>query len=132
MPVDVQASSPQALVQSILGVFVLMAASTALEWTRLYHAEPGMPGHAGGVLGYWLGPWSMKWLGFNGSGVFWIAALVVGLAWAFGFSWLRTAERIGAWIESLLEQRQAQKDRRGVHACLLDGGTAHHAAAAVF
>ena len=94
-----------------VGVVMLLASSTALEWTRLYQAEPGMPGHAGGVLGYWLGPWSMKWLGFNGSGVFWIAAVVVGVAWAFGFSWLRLAEQIGARLEGLLEQRQAQRER---------------------
>ncbi len=94
-----------------VGVLMLLAASTALEWTRLYQAEPGMPGHAGGVLGYLLGPWSMKWLGFNGSGVFWIATLVVGMAWAFGFSWLKVAEQIGTWIDSLREQRQAQKER---------------------
>ncbi|MFY7984002.1 MAG: DNA translocase FtsK 4TM domain-containing protein, partial [Burkholderiaceae bacterium] len=94
-----------------VGVVMLLASSTALEWTRLYQAEPGMPGHAGGVLGYLLGPWSMKWLGFNGSGVFWIAAVVVGVAWAFGFSWLRLAEQIGARLEGLLEQRQAQRER---------------------
>ena len=92
------------------GVVMVLAASTALEWTRLYQAEPGMPGHAGGVLGYLLGPWSMKWLGFNGSGVFWIATLVVGVAWAFGFSWLRLAEHIGARVEGLRDQRQAQRE----------------------
>ncbi len=94
-----------------VGVLLLLAASASLEWTRLYQAEPGMPGHAGGVLGWWLGTWSMKWLGFNGSGVFWIASLVLGVSWAFGFSWLRVAEHIGAWVDSLREQRQAQKDR---------------------
>ncbi|MFM8929341.1 MAG: DNA translocase FtsK [Betaproteobacteria bacterium] len=100
----------QALGWRVAGVLMLLTASAALEWTRLYQAEPAMPGHAGGVLGYALGPWSMKWLGFNGSGVFWIATLVLGVSWAFGFSWLRLAEQIGAWLEGLREQRQAQRE----------------------
>jgi S-DNA-T family DNA segregation ATPase FtsK/SpoIIIE len=100
----------QALSWRLAGVLMLLMASTALEWTRLYQAEPGMPGHAGGVLGYALGAWSMKWLGFNGSGVFWIATLVAGVSWAFGFSWLRLAEQIGAWLDGLREQRQAQRE----------------------
>jgi len=95
----------------VLGLLMLMAASAALEWTRLYQSEAGMPGHAGGVLGYLLGPWSMKLMGFNGSGVFWIAALVVGVSWAFGFSWLQTAELIGAWTEGWRERRMVLKER---------------------
>jgi S-DNA-T family DNA segregation ATPase FtsK/SpoIIIE len=114
-PDEVGAAAPswpgQSVVWRLIGVVMLLASSTALEWTRLYQAEPGMPGHAGGVLGYLLGPWSMKWLGFNGSGVFWIAAVVVGVAWAFGFSWLRLAEQIGTSLEGLLAQRQAQRER---------------------
>ncbi|HXS29438.1 MAG TPA: DNA translocase FtsK 4TM domain-containing protein, partial [Steroidobacteraceae bacterium] len=56
-----------------LGLVVLLAASAALESTRLYRFEALLPGHAGGVLGYTLGPPSVKWLGFAGSGVLWIA-----------------------------------------------------------
>jgi S-DNA-T family DNA segregation ATPase FtsK/SpoIIIE len=72
-------------------------------------------GHAGGVLGYTLGPLSMKALGFAGSGVLWIAALVAGLAMAFRFSWLSVAERIGAWFESLKERRVERIERRRGH-----------------
>ncbi|MDB5820713.1 MAG: cell division protein FtsK, partial [Rhizobacter sp.] len=43
------------------GVVMLLAASTSLEWTRLYQGEPRIPGnHAGGVFGYLLGSFSMK------------------------------------------------------------------------
>ena len=38
-----------------LGVVMLLAASTALEWTRLYRWEAALPGPAGGVLGHTLG-----------------------------------------------------------------------------
>ena len=52
------------------GIVLLMAASCALEWTRLYRYDELLPGgQAGGVLGAVLGPLSMKWLGFAGSGV---------------------------------------------------------------
>jgi DNA segregation ATPase FtsK/SpoIIIE, S-DNA-T family len=94
-----------------LGLVLLLAASTALEWTRLYRFETLLPGHAGGVLGYALGPLSMKWLGFAGSGVLWITALVVGASLALRFSWLRVADRLGAWAESLRERRLHRIER---------------------
>ena len=52
------------------------------------------------MLGHLLGPASQKLLGFAGSGVLWIAALVAGLAMSLRFSWLRVAEAIGTWLES--------------------------------
>ncbi len=99
-----------------LGVALLLAASCALEWSRLYRWETLLPGHAGGVLGYALGPASMRWLGFAGSGVLWIALLVVGLAMAFRFSWLRLADAIGMRLDGLRERRadlrEQEEDRR--------------------
>ena len=94
------------------GLALLLAASASLEWTRLYQWEAGMAGgHAGGVLGYTLGMASVKLLGFAGSGVLWIAAGVAGAALALRFSWLRLAEGIGAWIESLREKQALRIDR---------------------
>ena len=94
-----------------LGLALLLVASTALESTRLYRFEAFLPGHAGGVLGYTLGPLSAKWLGFAGSGVLWIAALVTGMALALRFSWLRLAEAIGEHIDTFKERREAQRER---------------------
>ena len=94
-----------------VGLVLLMAASSALEWTRLYQWESRLPGHAGGVLGFTLGPLSTHWLGFAGSGVLWIAALVAGMSLALGFSWLALADRIGTAIDMLRERRQQQKDQ---------------------
>ena len=93
-----------------LGLALLMAASCALEWSRLYRWEGQLPGHAGGVLGYMLGPLSMRWLGFAGSGVLWIALLVTGAALALRFSWLQVADAIGAALERLRESRQDRRD----------------------
>ncbi len=106
------------------GLALLMAASCSLEWTRLYQWESLLPGHAGGVLGFTLGPLSSHWLGFAGSGVLWIAALVAGMSLALGFSWLALAEAIGTAIDSVRERRQQRKeqaeDRRIGEAALVE------------
>jgi S-DNA-T family DNA segregation ATPase FtsK/SpoIIIE len=94
-----------------LGVALLVAASCALEWTRLYQWEARLPGHAGGVLGVVLGQASVKLLGFAGSGVLWIAALLAGLSLAFGFSWLALAEWIGARLEGVRAQHAWRIER---------------------
>jgi DNA segregation ATPase FtsK/SpoIIIE, S-DNA-T family len=94
------------------GLALLLAASTALEWTRLYHVEDWLPGgHAGGVLGVLLGPASMHWLGFAGSGVLWIALGVAGLALALNFSWLRVADAVGERIDLWREHWRTRSER---------------------
>ncbi|MGL4809786.1 MAG: DNA translocase FtsK, partial [Giesbergeria sp.] len=84
--------------------------STALEWSRLYRFESALPGHAGGLLGYWLGPVSMQWLGFTGSGLVGIALVVAALAWVFDFSWGPLAEGLGARIEALVQSGRARRE----------------------
>ncbi len=94
-----------------VGLMLLMAASTSLEWTRLYRWEALLPGHAGGVLGHTLGPLSMKWLGFAGSGVLWIALMVAGLALALRFSWVGLADAIGTRIEAFGARRAEEREK---------------------
>jgi DNA segregation ATPase FtsK/SpoIIIE, S-DNA-T family len=94
------------------GVVLLLAASCALEWSRLYRYDLLLPGgQSGGVLGALLGPLSMKWLGFAGSGVAWIAALVLGASMALRFSWVAMADRIGAGLDALRERRHQAIER---------------------
>jgi S-DNA-T family DNA segregation ATPase FtsK/SpoIIIE len=94
-----------------LGVALLMSSSCALEWSRLYLHEAQLAGeHAGGVLGMTLGRFSHKWLGFNGSGVVWIALLIAGLSLALRFSWLDIAERIGGLFDRVRERREALRE----------------------
>ena len=94
------------------GFALLMASSCALEWTRLYRYDGLLPGgQAGGVVGALLGPLSMKWLGFAGSGVAWIAALVLGASMALRFSWIALADRIGAGFDALRERRLEARER---------------------
>jgi DNA segregation ATPase FtsK/SpoIIIE, S-DNA-T family len=98
-----------------LGLALLLASSSALEWSRLHRFEGLLPGgHR--VLGQLLGEGAQRWFGFAGSGVLWIALLVSALALAMRFSWLRLAERIGERLDGLREQREdrraAVEDRR--------------------
>ena len=92
------------------GLVLLICASTALEWSRLYRLEAFLPGHAGGVLGFLVGPASVKWLGFTGSGLLGIVALVLGAAVVFRFSWGHVAEVLGARIDALVQSRLARRE----------------------
>jgi S-DNA-T family DNA segregation ATPase FtsK/SpoIIIE len=94
-----------------VGLCLLLLASCSLEWTRLYRFESRLPGPAGGVLGYALGPIGMKWLGFTGAGLLSIALGVIGAALVFRFSWGHVAERLGGWLDSFVESR---RDRREI------------------
>jgi S-DNA-T family DNA segregation ATPase FtsK/SpoIIIE len=108
----IAASPPRPIWLFWVGLALLLAASSSLEWTRLYQWEGLVAGgHAGGAVGYSLGSLSQKLLGFAGSGVFWIAALVAGIALSLRFSWLRLAESIGGWVESLRHKRVERIER---------------------
>ncbi|MBK1689700.1 DNA translocase FtsK [Rubrivivax gelatinosus] len=113
---DAPAESHHVRLRFWAGFALLMMAATALEWTRLYRLEALLPGHSGGVLGYALGPLSMRWLGFAGSGVLWIVVLVLGLSLALRFSWLKLADAIGERVDGLRERRaevrEQEEDRR--------------------
>ncbi len=93
-----------------LGLALLLCSSTALEWSRLYRFEALLPGHAGGVLGYTIGPASVKWLGFTGSGLVAIVLAVLGAALVFRFSWGHVAELLGGRIDTLVQSRLAQRE----------------------
>ena len=87
----------------IAGLLLLLFSSCALEWSRLYYFESLYPWYsAGGVLGRWLGGLAQYWMGFAGSGLFWIVLFFIGLSWSLGFSWLHVAEKIGMALETLL------------------------------
>ena len=94
------------------GLALLLISSTGLEWTRMYRFEDRLPGHSsGGVLGYLVGPSSLNWLGFNGSGLIFIVFGVVGASWVFRFSWGQTAENIGAWMDGIVEAWRERRER---------------------
>ncbi len=96
------------------GLALLLCASAALEWSRLYSLEARLPGHGGGVLGYFVGPLSVRLFGFVGSALITLASALVGAALVFRFSWAQVAERLGAWlyfqIDSRREKRELEQD----------------------
>ncbi len=93
-----------------LGLVLLLCASSSLEWSRLYSLEARLPGHAGGILGYWLGPLAVIALGDLMAALVNIVLVVAGVAMVFRFSWLRLAERLGAWIYSRIETHREQRE----------------------
>jgi S-DNA-T family DNA segregation ATPase FtsK/SpoIIIE len=93
-----------------LGLVLLLVASAALEWSRLYRFEFRLPGHAGGVLGYLVGISSVKWLGFAGSGLVFITLSVLAVSSVFNFSWARVALALGAWLDNLVESRREKRE----------------------
>jgi len=92
------------------GLALLLLASSGLEWSRLYRLESHLPDHAGGALGYLVGRTGMQWLGFTGSGLFFIALLVLALAVVFRFSWSQVAERLGASIDGFVAARREKRE----------------------
>ncbi len=89
---------------------LLLIASAALEWSRLYRYEVRLPGHAGGVLGYLAGSVGVKWLGFAGSGLVFIALGVIAVSVVFRFSWAHVALDLGAWIDKLIDSRREKRE----------------------
>ena len=98
----------QALV--VVGLLLLVSASAALEWSRLYRLDAGLPGSAGGAWGLVLGQLVEHWLGFTGSALFTLGVMVFASAWVFGFSWGQWAELIGERIDRLLRAREQRKE----------------------
>ncbi|MEG3000827.1 MAG: DNA translocase FtsK 4TM domain-containing protein [Comamonas sp.] len=93
------------------GLLLLLAASTALEWSRLYRLEAHLPGHAGGVMGYLLGKAGVGWFGFAGSGLLGIMLMILGLGLVFHFSWGAVAETLGARIDTLVRIGQQHREK---------------------
>ena len=93
-----------------LGLVVLVAASASIEWARLYRLEAHLPGHSGGVMGYWVGAISVQWFGFTGAALIGIALVVAGAAMVFRFSWGQLAESVGARIDGLIQSRHVKRE----------------------
>ena len=109
-PLDPEKSRLASRLKFWLGLTLLLLASAALEWSRLYRFEFRLPGHAGGVLGYLAGGMGVKWLGFAGSGLVFIGLGVIAISCVFNFSWSRVALAMGAWVDNLIVSRREQRE----------------------
>ncbi len=92
------------------GLALLLGASTALEWSRLYRLEHWLPGSAGGVLGAVAGPLALQWFGATGSALLGIVAVVLCVTLVLDFSWGRLAEALGARIDALVQSRRSSRE----------------------
>jgi S-DNA-T family DNA segregation ATPase FtsK/SpoIIIE len=93
-----------------LGLVLLVAASASIEWARLYRLEAFLPGHSGGVLGFWIGSLSERWFGFTGAALLGIALVLLGMSLVFRFSWGELAESLGARIDGLIQSRHVKRE----------------------
>ena len=93
-----------------VGLLVLMSSSSALEWARLTRWDAILPGTSGGAVGYAVGHFSLKWLGFNGSSLIEIVCIALGMGWVFGFSWGQVCESLGGKIDGLMQSRQVKRE----------------------
>lgn len=106
-----------------LGLWLMVGGACALEWSRLHRLDVDLPGTAGGVLGLLLGAMGEKYLGFNGAALAGVALVVLGFAWAFRFSWLNFAEKLGAQLAVMV---QGWRNRREERRDLAAGAQAAH------
>jgi DNA segregation ATPase FtsK/SpoIIIE, S-DNA-T family len=93
-----------------VGLVLLLCVSAAIEWSRLYRFEAHLPGHAGGVLGYILGRFSVTALGFTGAALACIGLGVMAASMLFNFSWSRTALKLGEWLENFIAARRQKSE----------------------
>ena len=84
---------------SLLGFFILLLSSSALEALRLYTWQVELPQAPGGMLGAALGGWLAQVLGYVGATLFLLTLMAVCFSLYTGLSWLRFIDRLGEWIE---------------------------------
>ncbi len=96
----------------ILGLALLLVGSWTLESTRLYELTSRLPFEAGGVCGAWLGPLVQRLLGFTASALVALVLCTIGLSLAFGFSWIRVCESIGAFVERRFGGARERREQR--------------------
>ena len=106
---------------TLAGFVVVLLASSGLEALRFYSIKVALPLGPGGMLGIELCNAAVRYLGYTGATLAFLAALAVGWSLFSGMSWLGAAERVGALAEgaffglrSLLDQWQDRRIGREV------------------
>ncbi len=83
----------------LVGFFVVLLTSSALEALRFYGHGISLPLGPGGLLGVELGQLGHRYFGFTGATLLLLALLASGISLFTGVSWLAVIERIGLWLE---------------------------------
>lgn len=108
---------------AVIGFFLLIFSSAALEATHPSLALVSDLRAPGGIFGQLIGYPLLKLLGGDGAGLLLILLWAVGLSFFTGISWLTFAEKIGyglekafVWTRKTIEARQDRKIGRQVQA----------------
>ncbi|SFL71425.1 DNA translocase FtsK [Nitrosomonas communis] len=107
---------PRALLISLTGFMILLAASSGFESLRLNTINLSLPLVPGGILGETLSKNLSLILGFTGTSLILVILMAIGFSLFSGLSWVRITEMIGEAIEesclSLWNRLLALRDRR--------------------
>ncbi|MFU2488312.1 DNA translocase FtsK [Thauera sp. WH-1] len=100
----------------MLGFFVVLLTSSALEFLRFHSHGAAVPLEPGGLVGMELGQLTQRYFGFTGGTLMLLTLLACGLSLFTGVSWLAIVERVGLALEQavvgVLQAWQRWQDRR--------------------
>ncbi|MFA5825861.1 MAG: DNA translocase FtsK 4TM domain-containing protein, partial [Gallionellaceae bacterium] len=103
----------RALWMVLLGFFILLFSSSALEALRLYTWQVALPLAPGGMLGAVLGSMLAHWLGYTGATLLLLVLMAASFSLFTGMSWLRFIDSLGGLLEtSYLWARNAWQTRQ--------------------
>ncbi|MEZ0233173.1 MAG: DNA translocase FtsK [Methylophilaceae bacterium] len=112
----VAASERPLLLFNIVGFFMLLAASCALEFGHLVRLPAELPSASGGMLGSVLDGLLQSMLGFTGSTMILLLLMATGFSLFTGWSWIVMTEKLGGaletsyfFIQNKLQDRQDRK-----------------------
>jgi S-DNA-T family DNA segregation ATPase FtsK/SpoIIIE len=104
------------LMLNLVGFFLLIAASSALEYGHLIPLSTELPMASGGVIGSLLDKGLQSLLGFTGSTMLLLLLLAIGFSLFTGWSWILMIEKLGGFIEVsylyIQARLQDRKDRK--------------------
>ncbi|HAY11306.1 MAG TPA: cell division protein FtsK, partial [Thauera sp.] len=95
----------------MMGFFVVLLTSSALEFLRFHSHGAAVPLEPGGLIGMELGSLMQRYFGFTGGTLMLLTLLACGLSLFTGVSWLTVVERVGLWLEHAVVSSQAAWQR---------------------
>jgi len=108
----------------VLGFFITLTTSSAVESLRLHSFATDLPLGAGGAIGAGVASIAESLVGFDGATVVLLLNWGIGLSLFTGLSWLTLTERLGAFLEwaglEAYARWQAYRDRRAGESASLE------------
>jgi DNA segregation ATPase FtsK/SpoIIIE, S-DNA-T family len=97
---------------ALAGFFLVWLSSSAIEALRFHSIGVTLPFKPGGVLGVLIGDALHATVGFTGSTLALLTALLIGLSLFTGVSWVTAVEALGTWLEVTFKRLMAWRERR--------------------